>query len=157
MTCAIAFGFWKTGPVQRQDLQGCCITLRRVEGHTMALEMSEPYTSAPCSARGIDSEPVPQPAAMGHRHAYSIAGALLRLPRKRSDHALLSSYADTFWRDAETRTGRAVSVQTVAVPTTHCYHYLALSSEQWQRGERKTFCAKCGGAPGSSAYRHHRC
>ena len=29
----------------------------------MALEMSDPYTSAPCSARGIDSEPVPQPAA----------------------------------------------------------------------------------------------
>ena len=29
---------------------------------TMALEMSEPYTSAPCSAKGIDRDPVPHPA-----------------------------------------------------------------------------------------------
>lgn len=30
--------------------------------HTIAFEMSEPYTSAPWSARGMDSDPVPQPA-----------------------------------------------------------------------------------------------
>ena len=35
-------------------------------GRTMALEMSDPYTSAPFSARGMDSEPVPQPAADSH-------------------------------------------------------------------------------------------
>ena len=30
--------------------------------HTIAFEMSEPYTSAPWSARGMESDPVPQPA-----------------------------------------------------------------------------------------------
>lgn len=37
------------------------MSLKRVR--TMASEMSEPYTFAPLRARGIDRDPVPQPAS----------------------------------------------------------------------------------------------